>query len=142
MASKHTLQLIRTIVEHSTKGALGFENILNKVKVTSGGGGACTCEMQVAEEHQNRAGTLHGGMTCTLVDAVSTWALLGTDEPVAGVSVDLSVSFMRGAKVGDDIIIDAKMLKRGKRLAFLTVDITNKLDGNLLAQGKHTKYIG
>lgn len=44
--------------------------------------------------------------------------------------------------MGEDIVIDAKMLKRGKRLAFLTVDITNKLDGTLLAQGKHTKYVG
>ena len=58
----------------------------------SGGGGSCKCEMTVSEEHQNRGGTLHGGMTSTLVDAVSTWALLGTDEPVAGVSVDLSLS--------------------------------------------------
>lgn len=60
--------------------------------MVSGGGGSCTCEMHIEEEHQNRGGTLHGGMTCTLVDAVSTWALLGTEEPVAGVSVDLSVS--------------------------------------------------
>lgn len=63
-----------------------------KVKVVGGGGGSCRCEMRVEESHQNRSGTLHGGLTCTLVDAVSTWALMGTDEPVAGVSVDLSVS--------------------------------------------------
>ena len=58
----------------------------------SGGGGKCRCEMTVQEEHQNRGGTLHGGMTSTLVDVVSTWALMGSNEPVAGVSVDLSVS--------------------------------------------------
>lgn len=50
--------------------------------------------------------------------------------------------FMKGAKVGEDIVIDAKTLKRGKRLAFLTVDITNKDDGKLIAQGKHTKFVG
>jgi len=59
-----------------------------------GGGGTCKCEMRVEEAHQNVGGTLHGGLTCTLVDAVSTWALLGTDTPVAGVSVDLSVSYV------------------------------------------------
>ena len=48
--------------------------------------------MTVLEEHQNRGGTLHGGMTSTLVDCVSTWALLSSNEPVAGVSVDLSLS--------------------------------------------------
>ena len=49
---------------------------------------------------------------------------------------------MKGAKVGTDIVIDAQMLKRGSRLAFLTVDMTNKENGALLAQGKHTKFIG
>lgn len=50
--------------------------------------------------------------------------------------------YMKAAKVGDEIVIDAKTLKLGSRLAFLTVDITKKSDGSLLAQGKHTKYIG
>ena len=50
--------------------------------------------------------------------------------------------YMKAAKVGDAIVIDAKTLKLGSRLAFLTVDITKKSDGSLLAQGKHTKYIG
>lgn len=63
-----------------------------QVQVISGGGGSCTCEMRVTEEYQNRGGALHGGMICTLVDAVSTWALMATEEPVAGVSVDLNVS--------------------------------------------------
>lgn len=49
---------------------------------------------------------------------------------------------MKGAQVGQDIVIDARTLKRGKRLAFLTVDITNKEDGALIAQGKHTKFVG
>ena len=49
---------------------------------------------------------------------------------------------MKGAKVGEEITIDATTLKRGKRLAFLTVDIRNKTDGSLLAHGKHTKIVG
>lgn len=49
---------------------------------------------------------------------------------------------MKAAKVGEEILIDAKTLRVGNRLAFLTVDITRKSDGTLLAQGKHTKFIG
>lgn len=48
--------------------------------------------MTVMEEHQNAGGTLHGGVTATLVDAISTWALMTTPREVPGVSVDLSVS--------------------------------------------------
>lgn len=54
--------------------------------------GRCVCELKVAEEHQNRGGSLHGGMTSTLVDMVSTSALMTNDNTGPGVSVDLSVS--------------------------------------------------
>ncbi len=57
----------------------------------SGGAGKLVCEMKVEEEHQNRGGSLHGGMTATLVDAVSTLALMSNGAP-PGVSVDLNVS--------------------------------------------------
>ncbi|WAQ94722.1 ACO13-like protein [Mya arenaria] len=140
-ACRNGFKALKTIIEYSTQ-AVGFESVLNTVKLVEGGGGRCVCEMRVTDVLQNRGGTLHGGVTCTLVDAVSTWALLGSEDPVTGVSVDLNVSFMKGAKVGEDILIDAQTLKRGRRLAFLSVDITNKADGSLLAQGKHTKYIG
>ncbi|XP_052258426.1 acyl-coenzyme A thioesterase 13-like [Dreissena polymorpha] len=142
MSTSQGLQILRKIVQQSTREYKGFENVLKSVRVLSGGGGTCKCALHVGEEHQNRGGTLHGGLTCTLVDAVSTWALMATEEPVAGVSVDLSVSFMKGARVGEEIVVDARILKRGKRLAFLSVDITNMADGTLLAQGKHTKYVG
>ncbi|KAK3089465.1 hypothetical protein FSP39_003854 [Pinctada imbricata] len=81
-------------------------------------------------------------MTATLVDAVSTWALLTTPQQQPGVSVDLSVSYMKAVKVGDIIVIDAQTLKCGRTLAFLTVDIKSKTNGQLVAQGKHTKFIG
>jgi len=49
---------------------------------------------------------------------------------------------MRAAKVGEEIVIDAKTVKLGKSLAFLSVEITNKSDSKLIATGTHTKYIG
>ena len=49
---------------------------------------------------------------------------------------------MSAAKVGEDILIDSKTQKVGRTLAFLTVDITRKSDGKLIASGKHTKHLG
>ncbi|XP_068217937.1 acyl-coenzyme A thioesterase 13-like isoform X2 [Palaemon carinicauda] len=112
------------------------------VRVISGGGGKCVAEMTVEEEHQNRGGTLHGGLTATLVDVVSTAALMTTEKAVPGVSVDLNVSYISAAQEGDSIVINADTLKVGRTLAFLTVDITNKDSGKLIAKGSHTKYIG
>ena len=50
--------------------------------------------------------------------------------------------YMKGCKPENDIVIDAETLRVGKKLAFLTVDIKQKDTGVLLAQGKHTKYVG
>ena len=44
--------------------------------------------------------------------------------------------------MGSEVVVDASTLKVGKRLAFLVVDIKDKNTGLLLAQGKHTKFIG
>ena len=49
---------------------------------------------------------------------------------------------MKACPSGADILIDADTLKVGKTLAFLTVDLKLKDTGDLLAQGKHTKYVG
>ncbi|GCB82953.1 acyl-coenzyme A thioesterase 13 isoform X3 [Scyliorhinus torazame] len=104
--------------------------------------GKIVCEMKVEEEHVNRGGTLHGGLTATLVDVVSTTALLNTERALPGVSVDMNITYMNAAKLGEDITITAQVLKEGKSLAFTTVDLTSKVTGKLLAQGRHTKHLG
>lgn len=48
--------------------------------------------MVVDEDHQNKGGTLHGGLSATLVDGISTLALMTHGRGVPGVSVDIHVS--------------------------------------------------
>ena len=50
--------------------------------------------------------------------------------------------FIRGVKVGEEIVIESSLLKQGKSLAFLTVDIKRKEDDKLVATGRHTKHTG
>lgn len=49
--------------------------------------------------------------------------------------------YLRAAPIGEEITIEAKTIKTGKSLSFLTVDLTDS-KGRLLAQGKHTKFVG
>ncbi|XP_068860402.1 acyl-coenzyme A thioesterase 13 isoform X1 [Aphelocoma coerulescens] len=70
----------------------GFDRVLRKMKLQSATPGKVVCEMKVEEEHTNRGGTLHGGLTATLVDVVSTAALLYTERAVPGVSVDMNIT--------------------------------------------------
>ncbi|XP_069701569.1 acyl-coenzyme A thioesterase 13-like isoform X1 [Periplaneta americana] len=118
-----------------------FDRVMEKVKIVSGGDGRLRAELVVAPEHQNRMGTMHGGMTATLVDTLSTVALVTHQAGVPGVTVDLHVSYLKAAREGETIVIDCNTLKAGKTLAFLDVEIKKKQTGELIAKGSHTKYI-
>ncbi|XP_053719811.1 acyl-coenzyme A thioesterase 13 [Synchiropus splendidus] len=120
----------------------GFDRVLNKVNFLAADPGKVVCEMRVEEEHTNRGGTMHGGLTATLVDVISTLAIMNSERGAPGVSVDLNVTYMSAAKLGDDVLITAHVLKEGRTLAFANVDLTNKATGKMIAAGRHTKHLG
>uniref|UniRef100_A0A673U1Y0 Acyl-coenzyme A thioesterase 13 n=2 Tax=Suricata suricatta TaxID=37032 RepID=A0A673U1Y0_SURSU len=126
----------------AVKNSRRFDRVLEKVTLVSAGPGKVICEMKVGNEHSNNYGTLHGGMTATLVDNISTLALVSTERGLPGVSVDMNITYMSPAKIGEDLVITAHVLKQGKTLAFTSVDVTNKATGKLVAQGRHTKHLG
>jgi len=64
------------------------------MNVIDAGAGRCICELRVGEEHQNSDGMLHSGMTATLVDVVSTAALISNENTGPGVSVNMNVSLV------------------------------------------------
>jgi len=120
-----------------------FGRLLKNVELISAANGKCKAEFKVDEEHLNYAGTLHGGCTSTLVDCISTYALMSyKDKGLPGVSVDLHVTFLKAAFPGDIISIDARTIKAGRSMAFLEVELTKKDDGAIIARGVHTKFIG
>ncbi|XP_013189366.1 acyl-coenzyme A thioesterase 13-like [Amyelois transitella] len=120
-----------------------FDQNLRKLKVVACGDGRMVTEFKVGPEHLNQRGTLHGAFIAHLVDAISTYALT-TNEKVdtRGVSIDLSVSFLTAAREGDNIEVEAVTKKTGKKIAFLEVQVRNKDKNQVLAIGRHTKYIG
>lgn len=63
-----------------------------QVDVLSASPGKVVCEMRVEEEHTNRGGTLHGGLTATLVDVISTMAIMHSERGAPGVSVDMNIT--------------------------------------------------
>ncbi|XP_048057274.1 acyl-coenzyme A thioesterase 13 [Megalobrama amblycephala] len=130
-------QIMKAVVDSP-----GFDRVLSKVEILSASPGKVVCEMKVEEEHTNRVGNLHGGLTATLVDMISTTAIMYSERGAPGVSVDMNITYMNAAKIGEDILITAQVLKQGRTLAFATVDLTNKANGKLIAQGRHTKHLG
>ena len=106
--------------------------------------GRCVAALVIDEEHTNRGGTLHGGLSALLVDNISTLALTSADGELFsyGVSVNMDLSYLKAAKLGEEILIEANVLKRGRTLAFLEVELRKRSTNELLVKGSHTKYIG
>jgi len=134
--AKTGVELLKAIVNTE-----GFNRHLQAVKIISAGDGHCSCEMTVQDIHRNRHNTLHGGMTASLIDSITTWALQTQYPDRPGATVELSVSYLSSVNVGEEIVITGDTLKVGKTMAFLSGEIKNKASGKLVAVGKHTKYI-
>lgn len=88
----------------------------------------------------NSRGAFHGGVVYTLCDMACYAALMSelTDGEDA-VTHDIHVSLMRGAKIGDRVRFDGKVIKRGRNLGFM--EAAAYLGDQLIARATVTKSI-
>ena len=144
-AAKATaMKFMKFLISHNATNEAQFGSVLKTVQFVDGDIGRCIASLKVEQEHCNYYGTLHGGCTATLVDIISTYALVQDTEDSLkqlGVSVNMNIDYMKAGKLGSEIIIDAQVKKRGKKLAFLDIEIRDKESNDLLARGSHTKFI-
>ncbi|KAK4106890.1 Thioesterase/thiol ester dehydrase-isomerase [Parathielavia hyrcaniae] len=117
------------------------------VRFTSARKGVFTARLRLAPQHLNSSGSIHGGVSATLVDwagglAIAAWDLRAS----TGVSVDISVSYLSGARLGDEVEVEGRVEKVGGSLAFTEVRVF-KVDagtgsrGAVVASGRHTKFV-
>lgn len=117
-----------------------FDAHLKDLKITRfDNDGKIECSMTIQKQHTNSFGTLHGGLTCTLVDICGTIAIMSLRPTSPGVSIDINTSFVAAGKIGEEITILASVLKFGKSLSFTDVAIRRAKDNAILAVGRHTK---
>jgi acyl-coenzyme A thioesterase 13 len=117
----------------------GFDRNLQDMTIKRIDSGRVECSMIVATHHTNSFGTLHGGLSCAIVDIVGTIAVMTLQPSSPGVSVDINCSFLAAGTVGDEIHIVATVLRAGKSLSFTDVAIRRAKDNKPLAIGRHTK---
>ena len=105
--------------------------------------GHVVARVEVGDALVNMAQTLHGGAAATLVDVVGTIAIASLDQHHrVGVSTDLNVSWFAPAMLGETVRCDATVLKTGRTLAFVQVDLRRESDDVLVVQGRMTKVLG
>ncbi|KAF8953432.1 hypothetical protein BGZ52_011020 [Haplosporangium bisporale] len=122
----------------------GFDaQALSGLKLVSASKGFIKCELDVAQIHMNRLGGCHGGLLSSIVDIGGSLAIAAENMHATGVSTDLNVSFVSGAKLGDKLIIaslnNSRCDKIGGTLAYTSVEIT--ANGKVVVLGRHTKYV-
>lgn len=64
------------------------------------------------------------------------------NDSVPGVSVNINMTYIKGAREGDVVVVEADTIRAGKNLAFLECSLKHKKDGSVIAKGEHTKYVG
>jgi len=101
--------------------------------------------LTLEEHHTNPNGVMHGGVVTTLMDE----ALGGVIASVRGLetmfaaphaTVEMNASFLAGARPGDRIEVEARVLRLGRRVAFGEAE-ARRGDGELIAKGRMTFVI-
>ena len=107
------------------------------VELVERGEGSARIRLPVTEKVRGGvAGSVHGGVISALVDIVTLSAISSVvrpEEQMAG-TAELSVSFLRPA-LGDAVYASGRVLKKGRTLAVVDVDITDAA-GRLVAKGR------
>ncbi len=102
---------------------------LQEVFLGEGYPGSIFFTCRVPSFTRNAFGVAHGGALTTYVDIATTAALFAFDEKGrANVSAKLDMEFMSTAAVDQDIIIEARINRIGKALAFTEGRLTSAQD--------------
>ena len=103
--------------------------------------GYARLSLVLEERHTNPNGVMHGGVITTLMDSAlgaSLSALRGQEarrNPHA--TVEMNASFLAAARPGDRIVVEGRVLRLGKTVAFGEAE-ARRGDGELIAKGRLT----
>ena len=115
-------------------------------RIDSAAEGDCVMSLTLEEKHMNPNGVLHGGVLTTLMDestghAIVTLRGLDAMAETPHATVDMSVSFLSGARVGDELVCEATTLRLGRAVAFAEAEVRRRGSDDLVAKGRFTYAI-
>jgi acyl-coenzyme A thioesterase 13 len=97
-----------------------------------------------APELCNKGGNLHGGCAATLLDSLTSTALLTIARPGfldgGNVSRTLSCTYLRPVPMGTECVVECRVVAAGKRTANLSGEIKTK-DGKVCVACVHDKAV-
>ena len=88
------------------------------------------------DDNSNPGRALHGGVYASAIDAagvLAAWGGIDDSTALEPRTLDLSVCYLAAA-IGEDIVAEARVLRRGKELAYAAVDVRTD-EGRAVATG-------
>lgn len=93
------------------------------------------------ESFYNPVGVVHGGLVCTLLDSATASAVHSTLPPGrAFTTIDLSVSYLRAVRAGDELLTHGWVSKPGSRVCFAEADVRTP-GGKLVAKASSSLLV-
>lgn len=94
-------------------------------------------QVEVDERHRNYLGGVHGGLIATLADTVCFFPRPLLPSGQAATTINLNVSYVRAATIGDCLRARAELRHKGRRTASLAVTVSDG-ENRLIAHGTAT----
>ncbi len=108
--------------------------------------GVCVMSLTLEEKHMNPNGVVHGGVLTTLLDEATGHAIvtirgLELMAEAPHVTLDMSVSFLSGARLGDELVCEGRTLRLGRSVAFAEAEVRRRGSDDIVAKGAFTYAI-
>jgi uncharacterized protein (TIGR00369 family) len=87
----------------------------------------------VRQEMTNVVGVLHGGVIASMIDDTMGILIVIADGEFFYTTVNLSIDYLSGGKIGDTLITTAKIVRKGRQMINLEAVITTP-EGKIIAK--------
>ncbi|KAH6674151.1 acyl-coenzyme A thioesteras-like protein 13 [Halenospora varia] len=144
MASSTELEHVKGVWERMQGNSPIYDFLLSDAEIISATKGSITARLVLSKNHVNSRGTIHGAVSAALVDWSGGLSIATHGLEKTGASIDIHVTYIGTAQIGDTIEIEAIANKIGRSMAFTTIRIYKIVDGKqgpMVATASHTKYI-
>ncbi|KAI5296557.1 hypothetical protein KEM52_000252 [Ascosphaera acerosa] len=141
---EHTaMDAVIRLWERQQKTSPVYAFLLQNVQITDASPGRFVAQIRASSEHMNSHNGLHGVFSACVTDWAGGMAIATHGWQSTGVSVDIHVTYLTAAQVGDLLEIEATADKIGSQMAFTTINISKIVDDGrvLVAKGSHTKFV-
>jgi len=131
LTENKTGKILQRMLEKDT-----FSNWLG-LKVIEFREGYCKLKYVIRDEMLNGHGGVHGGIIFSAAD--SAFAFACNSQNIISVALDVHITFVRYAKSGDQLTVEARELHLGNKISVYDISTKNEA-GELIAAFKGTAY--